>query len=50
VIFSLCHREHRYQEFIRFLNSVDEVVYKTAEAGVEVHIVMDKYATHKHWW
>jgi len=47
VVIGACHRKHRHQEFIRFLNSVDEVVRETAEPGVEVHIVMDNYATHK---
>ena len=47
VVIGACHRKHRHQEFIRFLNSVDEVVRETAQPGVEVHIVMDNYATHK---
>lgn len=45
-----CHRQHRHQEFLHFL--------KTIEAGVpqelDVHLVMDNYGTHKtpkirHW-
>lgn len=47
VVIGECHRKHRHQEFIRFLNSVDEVVRETSEPGTEVHIVMDNYATHK---
>ena len=47
VVIGECHRKHRHQEFIRFLNSVDEVIRETSEPGVEVHIVMDNYATHK---
>lgn len=47
VVIGACHRKHRHQEFIRFLNSVDEVIRATAEPGVSVHIVMDNYATHK---
>jgi len=47
VVIGECHRKHRHQEFIQFLNSVDEVVRETAEPGVSVHIVMDNYATHK---
>jgi len=47
VVIGECHRKHRHQEFIRFLNSVDEVIRETAEPGVSVHIVMDNYATHK---
>ena len=47
VVIGECHRKHRHQEFIRFMYSVDEVIRETAEPGVEVHIVMDNYATHK---
>jgi len=45
-----CHRQHRHQEFLSFL--------KTIEAGVpedlDVHLIMDNYGTHKtpkiqHW-
>lgn len=42
-----CHRRHRHQEFIKFLNTVDEVVQATTDEGTEVHLVMDNYATHK---
>jgi transposase len=42
-----CHRRHRHQEFLKFLNSVDEVVKATAEPDTQVHIVMDNYGTHK---
>ena len=38
-----CHRRHRHQEFLRFLNKINTSV----PAGVEVHIVMDNYGTHK---
>lgn len=38
-----CHRQHRHQEFIRFLNQIDREV----PAQLEVHLVMDNYATHK---
>jgi len=47
VVIGECHRKHRHQEFIKFLNSIDEVVRETSEPDVEVHIVMDNYATHK---
>ena len=36
VVIGACHRRHRHQEFIRFLNSVDGVIRETAEPGVEV--------------
>ena len=39
-----CQR-HRHQEFIRFLNAVEAQV----PAGkIDVHLILDNYATHKH--
>jgi transposase len=38
-----CHRQHRHQEFLRFLNKIDAEV----SSSMEVHLVMDNYATHK---
>jgi transposase len=40
-----CHRRHRHQEFLKFLNQIDASVPK--EPGVEIHLVLDNYATHK---
>ncbi len=40
-----CHRRHRHQEFVKFLNEIDAAV--PAEDGVTIHLVMDNYATHK---
>jgi len=40
-----CHQRHRHQEFLKFLKHVDESIEKTA--GLEIHLVMDNYATHK---
>src|SRR5215472_10539874 len=40
---SSVHRRHRHQEFLKFLDIVDVQV----PANLEVHIVMDNYATHK---
>jgi transposase len=40
-----CHRRHRQQEFLKFLNEIDANVPK--EPGVEIHLVMDNYGTHK---
>jgi len=38
-----CHQQHRHQEFLRFLAKVDaEVPHE-----MEVHLVLDNYATHK---
>ncbi len=47
VVIRECHRRHRHQEFIRFLNTIDEVVKATEPEGTAVHIVLDNYATHK---
>jgi transposase len=40
-----CYRRHRQQEFIKFLNEIDVQIPK--EPGVEIHLVMDNYGTHK---
>lgn len=47
VVIGECHRRHRHQEFITFLNTIDEVVKATEPDGTQVHIVLDNYATHK---
>ncbi len=38
-----CHRRHRHQEFLKFLDLVDARIPKQGE----VHLVMDNYGTHK---
>jgi transposase len=40
-----CHRGHRAKEFLRFLDEVHARV--PHEEGVEIHPVLDNYATHK---
>lgn len=44
------HRKHRHQEFLRFLKTID----KATPAEVDLHLVLDNYATHKtpqiHQW
>ena len=40
-----CHRRHRHQEFLKFLDHVDASL--TKEPDVSVHLVLDNYATHK---
>jgi transposase len=40
-----CHGQHRQQEFVKFLDLIDANVPK--QVGVEVHLVMDNYGTHK---
>jgi len=39
-----CMQQHRHQEFIRFLNTIEREV----PAGKHVHAIMDNYGTHKH--
>ena len=39
-----CKKRHRHQEFLGFLKSVDR---HTAD-GLDLHIIVDNYATHKH--
>jgi len=39
-----CYPRHRHQEFLKFLKRLD-VEYS---AELELHLVMDNYATHKH--
>ena len=44
-IIGKCPPQHRHQEFIKFLELIDE---RTPEKpGTEIHLVMDNYATHK---
>ena len=43
VTISSCYRRHRHQEFLRFLNEIEE----NLPAGLDVHLVMDNYGTHK---
>jgi len=38
-----CHRRHRHQEFLRFLDRIEEVV----PTHLDIHLVMDNYGTHK---
>jgi putative transposase len=43
-VLTQCKPRHRHQEFLAFLKHVDASIPE----GVEVHLVMDNYATHKH--
>ncbi len=47
VVIGECHRQHRHQEFIKFLKTIDQVVKATEAPDTAVHIVLDNYATHK---
>ena len=40
-----CHRRHRQREFLKFLDEVHGRL--PHEEGVEIHLVLDNYATHK---
>ncbi len=40
-----CHQRHRHQEFLKFLKYIDASIEK--RPGMEIHLVMDNYATHK---
>jgi transposase len=40
-----CHRRHRQQEFIKFLDQIDATLVQ--EPDVTIHVVMDNYGTHK---
>jgi transposase len=39
-----CQPRHRHQEFLRFLERIDQSVH----ADLDVHLVLDNYGTHKH--
>jgi transposase len=39
-----CMSRHRHQEFIRFLTKIDV----ETPSGLDLHIIVDNYATHKH--
>lgn len=39
-----CQSRHRHQEFLRFLDRIDESVAR----DLEVHLILDNYGTHKH--
>jgi putative transposase len=39
-----CQPRHRHQEFLAFLKQIDTNV----PAGLDVHLIVDNYSTHKH--
>jgi putative transposase len=43
-VLAQCKARHRHQEFLAFLNRIDAVL----PAGLDVHLIVDSYATHKH--
>ncbi len=40
-----CYKRHRAREFLKFLDQIDASVPR--EEGVEVHLILDNYGTHK---
>ena len=42
-VIGTCHRRHRQQEFLKFLKTIEANV----PDGLDVHLVMDNYGTHK---
>ena len=39
-----CMAQHRHQEWIRFLKQIDT----ETPPGLDLHLILDNYATHKH--
>ena len=44
VVIGQCLARHRHEEFLKFLRLIDKEVPK----GLQVHLILDNYATHKH--
>ena len=43
-VLAQCKARHRHQDYLAFLRHIDESVPE----GLEIHLVVDNYATHKH--
>jgi len=43
-VLTVCKRRHRHQEYLGFLKRLDDSI----PAGMDVHLIVDNYATHKH--
>ena len=43
-VFTECKPRHRHQEFLSFLRRLDDAI----PAELDVHLIVDNYATHKH--
>jgi transposase len=43
-VIGACKHRHRHQEFLSFLGQID----RKTPAGLDLHLVLDNYATHKH--
>ena len=44
MIISQCMPQHRHQEWLKFLKTIDRQVPK----DLQIHLILDNYATHKH--
>ena len=44
VVIGECLPRHRHQEFLKFLRRVE----KETPQGLDIHMILDNYATHKH--
>ncbi len=44
VVVGQCLPRHRHEEFLKFLKTID----KQTPAGLQIHLILDNYATHKH--
>ena len=44
VVIGECLPRHRHQEFLKFLRRIE----KETPKGLEIHMILDNYATHKH--
>jgi len=43
-VIGTCQPRHRHQEYLKFLRLID----KSVDAELDIHVVADNYATHKH--
>jgi putative transposase len=43
-VLTSCKRRHRHQEYLQFLTQID----KNVPEDLDIHLVVDNYATHKH--
>lgn len=43
-VLAQCKRRHRHQEFLSFLRHID----RSVPAHLDLHLILDNYATHKH--
>jgi len=44
VVVGQCLPRHRHDEFLKFLKTID----RQTPAGLQIHLILDNYATHKH--